>query len=85
MQARGETRFNSIMTDTKIQGKFYPLQPEQWLRACRELTFYSHRDMPYYITTINTNTSEIARKLSIPSHFACVRLALAQATFKGVQ
>jgi hypothetical protein len=80
------------MTDTKIQGKLYPLQLGEWLRACRELTLYSHRDMPYYITIIDpynrgidTNTSEIARKLSIPKGFAHARLALAQAAFEGVQ
>jgi hypothetical protein len=26
------------MTQAKIDGKFYPLQHEEWLRACRELT-----------------------------------------------
>ncbi|BAZ36666.1 hypothetical protein NIES4101_25860 (plasmid) [Calothrix sp. NIES-4101] len=38
---------------TKIQGKFYPLQHEEWLRTCRELKpaelelihLFGHRDL----------------------------------------
>jgi hypothetical protein len=54
----------------KIQGKFYPLQHEEWLRACRELT-PAQRDVLYYIRTIDPynqgvdiNCAEIACQLS---------------------
>jgi hypothetical protein len=30
------------MTQTKIEGKFYPLQHEEWLRACQELATNHH-------------------------------------------
>ncbi|MEM9927461.1 MAG: helix-turn-helix domain-containing protein [Cyanobacteria bacterium P01_D01_bin.50] len=36
----------------KIQGKFYPLQHEEWLRACRELNS-AELDVLYYLKTIN--------------------------------
>ncbi|MFB2767903.1 MarR family transcriptional regulator [Pelatocladus sp. BLCC-F211] len=56
----------------KIQGKFYPLQHEEWLRACRELT-PAQRDVLYYIRTIDPynqgieiNCAEIARLVSKP-------------------
>ena len=56
---------------TKIQGKFYPLQHDEWLRACRDLTLYSQRDVLYYIRTLDPynqgveiNCAEIARQLS---------------------
>jgi hypothetical protein len=61
-----------IMTqnNTKIQGKFYPLQHDEWLRACRDLT-PAQRDVLYYIRTLDPynqgveiNCAEIARKLS---------------------
>jgi DNA-binding MarR family transcriptional regulator len=54
----------------KIQGRFYPLQHEEWLKACRELT-PAQRDVLYYIRTIDpynqgidVNCAEIARQLS---------------------
>ena len=57
-------------TNSKIKGKFYPLQHHEWLRACRELT-PSQRDVLYYIRTldphnngIDINCAEIARQLS---------------------
>ena len=60
----------SIPNNSKIQGKFYPLQHEEWLRACRELT-PAQRDVLYYIRTIDPynqgieiNCAEIARQLS---------------------
>jgi len=56
--------------NTKIRGKFYPLQHSEWLRACQELT-PSQRDLLYYIRTLDPynngiaiNTAEIARTLS---------------------
>ncbi len=40
------------MTENKIQGKFYPLQHEEWLRACRELT-PAQKSVLYYIRTLD--------------------------------
>lgn len=77
-----------IMTQnhTKIQGKFYPLQHDEWLRACRDLTLYSQRDVLYYIRTLDPynqgveiNAGEMARQLSLPRCFAHAKSALAQA------
>lgn len=58
------------MTQTKIQGKFYPLQHNEWLRACHELT-PSQRDVLYFIRTLDPygegleiSIAEIARQLS---------------------
>nr|MDZ8061320.1 helix-turn-helix domain-containing protein [Nostoc sp. EkiNYC01] len=57
---------------TKIQGKFYALQHEEWLKACQELTPVQ-RDVLYYIRTldpynqrIDINVDEVARHLSAP-------------------
>jgi hypothetical protein len=73
------------MTDTKIQGKFYPLQHEEWLRACRELT-PAQRDVLYYLRTLDPystgleiSPSRIARDLSTeekPVHRSTVGRAL---------
>lgn len=38
------------MTQAKIEGKFYPLQHQEWLRACRELT-PAELKVLYYIRT----------------------------------
>ncbi|MGL4620952.1 hypothetical protein [Chroococcidiopsis sp.] len=61
-----------IQTNSKIQGKFYPLQHEEWLRACRELT-KAELEVLYYIRTIDPrnygveiNAAQIARQLSSP-------------------
>ncbi|MEA5507972.1 hypothetical protein VB735_33795 [Halotia wernerae UHCC 0503] len=47
------------MTDTKIQGKFYPLQHEEWLRACRELK-PAEVEVLYYLNTINPCSESIS-------------------------
>lgn len=59
-------------SSSQIQGKFYPLQHEEWLRACRELTS-AQKNVLYYIRTIDPynqgidiNTDEVARQLSAP-------------------
>lgn len=80
------------MTQAKIQGKFYPLQHEEWLRACRELT-PAQRDVLYYIRTldphnngIEINAAEIARQLSSPErevHRQTVSRALKELDSKG--
>ncbi len=58
--------------NSKIQGKFYPLQREEWLYACRELT-QAQLAVLYYIRTtdpynqgIDINCAQIARLLSTP-------------------
>jgi len=56
----------------KIQGKFYALQNEEWVRACQELT-PAQRDVLYYIRTLdpygerplNLGVTEIARQLKL--------------------
>jgi Fe2+ or Zn2+ uptake regulation protein len=58
------------MSNTKIAGKFYPLQREEWLHACRELTptqrnvLYLVRCSDPYGHGIETSPTEIARQLS---------------------
>ncbi|WP_155960605.1 hypothetical protein [Fischerella sp. PCC 9605] len=76
----------------KIQGKFYPLQPEEWLEACRELT-QAQLAVLYYIRTtdpynqgIEINCAEIARLLSKPErivHRQTVSRALKELDAKG--
>jgi hypothetical protein len=80
------------MTHPKIQGKFYPLQHEEWLRACRELT-PAQKDVLYYIRTIepynkgiDLNAAEVARQLSGPGgkvHRQTVSRALKELDRKG--
>jgi len=77
---------------TKIQGKFYPLQNEEWLYACRELT-QAQLAVLYYIRTndpynqgIEINCAEIARLLSKPErivHRQTVSRALKELDAKG--
>lgn len=43
----------------KIQGKFYPLQHEEWLRACRELRS-TELVVLHYLKTINPSCEKIA-------------------------
>jgi DNA-binding MarR family transcriptional regulator len=80
------------MTDTKIQGKFYPLQHEEWLRACRELT-PAQRDVLYYLRTLDpystgmeVSPARIAKDLSTPEkpvHRSTVGRALKALDEKG--
>jgi hypothetical protein len=77
---------------SKIQGCFYPLQHEEWLKACRELT-PAQKDVLYYIRTIdpynrgiNINSAEVARQLSAPErivHRQTVSRALKELDAKG--
>ena len=48
----------------KIQGKFYPLQHEEWLRACKELTS-AELDVLYYLKTINPSYEKITISYSV--------------------
>jgi len=58
------------MTQAKIEGKFYPLQHEEWLRACRELTpaelkcLYYIRTSDPYSNGVRLTAAAIARDLS---------------------
>ncbi|MBE9019991.1 hypothetical protein IQ272_28455, partial [Chroococcidiopsidales cyanobacterium LEGE 13417] len=79
----------------KIQGKFYPLQHQEWLRACRELT-KAELDVLYYIRTIDSHSSgvrgvridadHIAGQLSSPKrqvHRQTISRALDSLALKG--
>lgn len=64
---------NLIVTQTysKIQEKFYPLQHEEWLRACRELA-PAQKSLLYYIRTLDPcgenslpEATEIAKALKL--------------------
>jgi DNA-binding transcriptional ArsR family regulator len=72
---------------SKIQGKFYPLQHDEWLRACKELS-PSARDILYYIRTldpyangIEITASAIARSIGV--HRSTVSRALKQLDQQG--
>jgi DNA-binding MarR family transcriptional regulator len=77
---------------TKIQGKFYPLQHEEWLRACRELK-PAQKDLLYYIRTLDPynqgveiNCANIARSLSTSEravHRQTISRALKELVAKG--
>ncbi len=83
-----------IMTqnNSRIQGKFYPLQHEEWLKACRELT-PAQKDVLYYIRTLDPygdgvelSVSGIARQLSTEDkevHRSTVSRALKALDEKG--
>ena len=80
------------MTQAKIQGKFYPLQHSEWLRACHELT-PAQRDVLYFIRTLDPygegldlSIAEIARQLSTPAktvHRSTISRALKELETKG--
>lgn len=57
--------------NSKIQGKFYPLQHEEWLKACQELT-PAQKSVFYYIRTLDPSgenpfpeATEIAKALRL--------------------
>ena len=57
------------MQTAKIQGKFYPLQHEEWVKACKDLSSRA-RDVLYYIRTadpysngVEITAAAIAREL----------------------
>jgi DNA-binding transcriptional MocR family regulator len=73
--------------ETRIQGKFYPLQHDEWIKACKELSSGA-RDVLYYIRTadpysngINITASVIADDLGV--HRSTVSRALKELDFKG--
>lgn len=43
---------NNNSSESKIENKFYPLQMEEHLRACKELTS-AQRDICYYLKTLD--------------------------------
>ncbi len=76
----------------KIQGKFYPLQYDEWLLACQELT-PAQRDVLYFVRTLDPygdgldiSIAEIARQLSTSDrtvHRSTVSRALKELDAKG--
>jgi Fe2+ or Zn2+ uptake regulation protein len=76
----------------QIEGKFYPLQHDEWVRACQELT-PSQRDVLYYIRTLDPygngvkiTAAEIARLLSTDRkivHRQTISRALKELDAKG--
>lgn len=72
---------------TKIQGKFYPLQNEEWVEVCKELTksqlsvLYYLRSLDPYGNGIKVKASAIAEKLGITKR--AVNLAIAFLVKKG--
>lgn len=59
------------MQTNKIEGKFYPLQHEEWVKACKELSAGA-RDVLYYIRTadpysngIEVSAAAIARDMGV--------------------
>ncbi len=77
---------------TKIQGKFYPLQHEEFLSACHQLTpaqlmvLYFLRTLDPYDDGVEVSVSEMARRLSTESkevHRSTVSRALKALDEKG--
>jgi hypothetical protein len=76
----------------KIEGKFYPLQHDEWVRACQELT-PSQRDVLYFIRTLDPygkglelSIAAIARQLSTNNktvHRSTISRALKKLDAKG--
>ena len=80
------------MTQTKIQGKFYPLKSEEWLQSINQLThselkvLYYVRSLDPYNNGINLTPAQIARDLStdkIKMHRSTVGRALKSLDRKG--
>ncbi|MDJ0649469.1 MAG: helix-turn-helix domain-containing protein [Xenococcaceae cyanobacterium MO_188.B19] len=81
-----------MTTQTKIQGKFYPLQSEEWLKSIKQLTFaevkilYYVRSLDPYSKGINLTIVQIAKDLSTeksPMHRSTVSRALKSLDAKG--
>ena len=75
------------MVQPKIQGKFYPLQHEEWLKACKELSSGA-KDVLYYIRTVDPysngielTAAAIARQLGC--HRSTVSRAFEELKLKG--
>ena len=65
---------NNNFSESKIESKFYPLQTEEHLRACRELT-PAQRDIYYYLMTLDPdmdgmdiNAKDIAEQLGLSKY-----------------
>ena len=80
------------MTQTKIQGKFYPLKSEEWLQSINQLThselkvLYYVRSLDPYNNGINLTPAQIARDLStdkVKMHRSTVGRALKRLEKKG--
>lgn len=80
------------MPEIKVQGKFYPLQKQEWLKACKELK-YAEMQVLYYIRTIDPynnsfqiSAAHIAKELSTEEkrvHRQTVSRALKSLESKG--
>ena len=62
---------NNNFSESKIEGKFYPLRMEEYLRACEKLT-PAQRDIFYYLKTLapdgdglDIGIKEIAEQLAL--------------------
>lgn len=73
------------MTQAKIEGKFYPLQHQEWLRACRELTpaelkvLYYIRTADPYSNGVRLTAAAIARDLSCENQTPVSRQTVSRA------
>lgn len=81
-----------MTTKTTIAGKFYPLQHEEWRRACKELT-PAARDVLYFVRTLDpysdgveVSAAEIAKQLSTDTrtvHRSTISRAFKELDTKG--
>ena len=84
---------DSVMTkETSIKGKFYPLQYDEWLKACQELTptakdvLYLVKTLDPYSNGVEISAAEIARQLSTEKktvHCSTVSRAFKELGAKG--
>lgn len=75
------------MPEFQVQGKFYPLQNDEWLKACKSLTksqlsvLYHLRSLDPYSNGIRVKASQIAKELEISKR--AVNAAIAVLEEKG--
>jgi hypothetical protein len=80
------------MTQTKIEGKFYPLKSEEWLKSIKELThselkiLYYLRSIDPYSNGVSLSPAQIARDIStekVKVHRSTVSRALKSLDRRG--
>ena len=80
------------MTQTKIEGKFYPLKSEEWLKSIKELShselkvLYYLRSLDPYSNGVSLSPTQIARDIStekVKVHRSTVSRALKSLDRKG--
>lgn len=75
------------MPEFQVKGKFYPLQNDEWLKACKSLTksqlsvLYHLRSLDPYSNGIRAKASQIAKELEISKR--AVNAAIAVLEEKG--